>query len=584
MTKLYIPLNIQRFAVSSSISCTQIGEPDIPNNKTTQRITFTVTRTGGTTYWSDAKTVTFTVDGGTYTTTMRFPSGSVGATASCYVDVTVAHNSDGTKSISYSASIKTGTSAGTVTASGSSTLATIPRYANITSFNVWGYSETEIQFGWGADANCDYLQTSVNGGAWTDNSTGIVGGLSAGTQYSLKIRVRRADSGLWTESSTLNTITYDYPYANSMPNFTIGQPLTIGLYNPLSRNTSVYLILDNGTEVGYDQVDGNSIGIFTIYTDDFYKSIPNKPSGTYQVKVVYGSSTITKIGGTYTIDYGVSKPTFNHFTYKDINERTLALTGNDENVIVNGFSTVEVSVVGNEGNGYLGSSIKNYTVNGNSFTTTYPIQNFSGTSIKVFAIDTRDNTSDPVELPITNLLDYESIIKTTPVANRSDDGIGSQITFEFGGKFWNKKFGDADNAVTNTLSAKYKYKQLGASEYNEEIAIDINDINISENGTFSFNKILAGDGDDNGFDIQKSYSVVITVSDELSVAEYTYIISEGSPAIDLVGNRIALGGYYDETLLSKVQANGGMITLDGTVLFYDDEKYTQNSDGSFVEK
>jgi hypothetical protein len=118
-----LKLNIQLFGASASISCTQVGSPDIANNTTTERITFTVTRTSGTTFWEMQKTVNFTVDGNSYTSSLSLPSNKT--SNSCYVDVVIPHNADGTKTLSYSGSIVTGTSAGTLTASGTKVLTAI---------------------------------------------------------------------------------------------------------------------------------------------------------------------------------------------------------------------------------------------------------------------------------------------------------------------------------------------------------------------------------------------------------------------------------------------------------------------------
>lgn len=167
-------LNIQLFAATASISCSQVGQ-NIANNKSTQRITFTVKRTSGTTWWGTAKTVTFTVNGGTYTTTMAFPSGSVGATTSCYVDVSIPHNADGTKSISYSASIVTGTSAGTLTASGSSTLPTIPRTSSFSATNATIGGSSSISISRASSSfthNVLYSFGSLSGTALSGTGTG----------------------------------------------------------------------------------------------------------------------------------------------------------------------------------------------------------------------------------------------------------------------------------------------------------------------------------------------------------------------------------------------------------------------------
>ena len=136
-----LKLNIQLFAATATITNARQGNYSIENNNEVQRLTFTVKRTSGSTYWSDKKTLTFrltyTNDDGTtttltQTTQFNFPSGSVGATKSTYVDFTVPHKTDGTQNITYEASIATGTSVGTLHPTGSATLETIPRASSIT--------------------------------------------------------------------------------------------------------------------------------------------------------------------------------------------------------------------------------------------------------------------------------------------------------------------------------------------------------------------------------------------------------------------------------------------------------------------
>lgn len=136
-----LELNIQLFAATATITNARNGDYSIENNNEVQRLTFTVKRTSGTTYWQDKKTLTFrltyTNDDSTTTTLTQsvqfnFPSGSVGATKSTYVDFTVPHKTDGTQNITYEASIATGTSVGTLHPTGSATLETIPRASSIT--------------------------------------------------------------------------------------------------------------------------------------------------------------------------------------------------------------------------------------------------------------------------------------------------------------------------------------------------------------------------------------------------------------------------------------------------------------------
>ena len=128
-----LELNIQLFAATASITNAR-QSVDVDNNSEVQRITFTVKRTSGTTYWQDNKTLTFKLkyynDDNSQTTltqTKQFNFPSSVSTKSAYVDFTVPHKDDGTQTINYEASITTGTSVGTLHPTGSAVLETIPR-------------------------------------------------------------------------------------------------------------------------------------------------------------------------------------------------------------------------------------------------------------------------------------------------------------------------------------------------------------------------------------------------------------------------------------------------------------------------
>ena len=129
----------------------------------------------------------------------------------------IAHNSDGTKTINISASItdnaKQSYTSGSASASSTMALTNIPRYANITSFSVAKRNETSFKVNYSVDAACDWAWYSTNNGASWNNlpSDGIITGLSPNTTYNCKLRVRRTDSQLTTESGTVAQTTYKQP-------------------------------------------------------------------------------------------------------------------------------------------------------------------------------------------------------------------------------------------------------------------------------------------------------------------------------------------------------------------------------------
>ena len=131
------------------------------------------------------------------------------------------HNSDGKRTISCSASISN-TSAyylpGNINVSGNLKLTDIPRYANV-SISEREKSVNTISINWNSDAARDHTQYSLNNGNWINANDTVSNGNKSGffvirnldpkTTYSVKVRVKRTDSQLWSESNTLNIATND---------------------------------------------------------------------------------------------------------------------------------------------------------------------------------------------------------------------------------------------------------------------------------------------------------------------------------------------------------------------------------------
>lgn len=96
-------------------------------------------------------------------------------------------------------------------------LPTIPRYANITTFYLDNVTDASLRINWGADANCDYVSwwsNAYDGGIHHDipvSGSGLfqisLNNLVSDRDYDVRVAVRRADSGLWTESGTATTRT-----------------------------------------------------------------------------------------------------------------------------------------------------------------------------------------------------------------------------------------------------------------------------------------------------------------------------------------------------------------------------------------
>lgn len=206
-------------------------------------------------------------------------------------------------------------------------------------------TETTITMRWTANVICDILWWSVdNGETWTElnitdgkGGSYTIGGLDPNANYSVKTRVRRKGTSSTATSTSLSVITFDYPHAEEMPNFTIGERVTIGIYNPMNRSVTVSVIGANNSEVWSEETTGQSVsGLNEDLTQEMlYMSIPNAKQGSYKVKVTSGSNITTKDGGIYSVNENLCRPVIASVSYQDTDSDTVAITGNDQDIVRN---------------------------------------------------------------------------------------------------------------------------------------------------------------------------------------------------------------------------------------------------------
>lgn len=129
--------------------------------------------------------------------------------------VNIGHNNDGTQSAYIGGSFNSGfSSVGSFSVGQNWALDTIPRYPGITSFTRTNISDVGFTTNVSVDSTCDWLQYSLDGGAWTSVGSGTftsrsfnLDNLTSGVNHTIRVRVRRQSSGLWTESSTATVAT-----------------------------------------------------------------------------------------------------------------------------------------------------------------------------------------------------------------------------------------------------------------------------------------------------------------------------------------------------------------------------------------
>ena len=289
----------------------------------------------------------------------------------------------------------------------------IPRYATANQ-SLAGKTETSISINWSSDSVIDYIWYSTNNGSsWTgkdvaDGTSGnyTISGLAANTTYNIKTRVRRKDSQLTTDSSTLAVTTYAYPYANSMPSFTIGEIITLGIYNPLNRNVTVELIGNDNSTITSTTTTGIQVQFTGLPVNDkLYQSIPNSKTGTYKVRVTYSGHAELRTGGTYLVNVNECFPTTGTFTYQDTNSTTTNITGNNQLIIQN-KSTLQITVTGAEAK--KSATLVKASVNINGVITN---QNFAAGSNTVTINIGTINVANNISIPIT-ITDSRNITST----------------------------------------------------------------------------------------------------------------------------------------------------------------------------
>ena len=474
---------------------------------------------------------------------------------------TVPHNADGTKTISYSFTVTDGAgqsyTSGNASASGTMDLTKIPRYATVTQSFV-SKTETSVNITWASDSTIDYIWVSINDGStWkgydvTDGKSGTyaLSSLSANTTYKIKTRVRRKDSQLTTDSSALSVTTYNYPYCTKAPDFTIGNAVKIEFYNPLSRNITWQIDGADGSLIARNTTTGTS---YTGISGDgsvanLYASIPNAKSGTYTVKVTYGSVINTKTGGKFSIK-GTETPTINSFTYIDNNSTTVALTGNNQHIVQNYSSLVAQvgSATANKGAG----GIAKYVVECNGKT----VQNTSAGNLSVGAVNSNRNVDLKLTVTDTRGLSASKTITVTMLAHSTPTAT---VTLERLNNYEDETYLTVDGSVAsvnskNTMAIKYRYKQSGGS-YGSYV-----NINDRQKYTLSLDK-------------NKAFIFNIVVTDALgSTFNKEFVLEKGvfPLFIDTVLNSVGINGFPTSEL--NLFVNGSIVAESGNgwVRYYD---------------
>ncbi len=133
-------------------------------------------------------------------------------TLQTFNNITVPHNSDGTKSVWIRGIFNSGPWGWDVAADGTADLPRIPRqFTQTPKVEFQSNTTTSGTFKWTTSENASQVNYILDGGSETqcfsgDAKTGTfsINNLNSNTSHTLKIKAKRKDSGLWSDGNTIN--------------------------------------------------------------------------------------------------------------------------------------------------------------------------------------------------------------------------------------------------------------------------------------------------------------------------------------------------------------------------------------------
>lgn len=463
--------------------------------------------------------------------------------------------------------------------SGTYQLDVAPAYTSITGFSVRALSETSVRFNWSASNTVDYVWYSTNNGSsWTgkdvaDGTSGSfdVGGLSANTGYNFKIRVRRKDSKLTTDSGAYYAATYSYPYLTSVPEFTVGNSLNIGIYNPLGRSCTISFIGDNGVEHNGGTITGTSISPFNNdgWKNILYSTLPSKTQGTYKARLVCATGNVNQVSSAvkYYLDTSDSgfKPAFtNNEIINVVNTANTAIAGSNK-FIKNHNSlsgvikpmTAQRSASGSYYN-VSASGLSTVKKDYSSSNINFVLGNMNTNTFNVTAVDSRGFTT--TRSKTIDLVDYNNPGVTTSKITRQN-GIGTKAVLAFTGVYTNWS-----GLLKTNLIQSIRYK-IGASGTWKSLPSHAT--LTSSNGVWTLNVVL-----DDTFATTSQYDLYLEIKDLLEtvvVGAYTISTADAFVWKDLANKRVGINKKPTEALdvHGNIKGDGNIegINIKGNALY-----------------
>lgn len=500
--------------------------------------------------------------------------------ASGYTDIT--HNSDGSKSVSFSASYKAESTAnylpGNMSLSGNYALTTIPRATTISSVTSEVYvngsnsiaieldkKSTNFTQNVTIKANDTYQTTITNSDvnvsyvipvSWINaiGSNTFISGTVSVTTYNGSTQIGDTQTSTFTlKKAAPSTITCTDSIECNGSNI-----LRVGI----TRQNTAFLHTVNFVFGSYSQ-SFSSIEYLKEYAPPmtWLNAIPNATSGkgTVTVTTYYGSISL----GSNSKDFELIVPTsvvpsISSFTSSVVNPSQMSSWG----VYVQGYSQAKLTI---GASGSYGSTISEWYFDGvsqTSNTKTTEAINQSGTvTFKAKVKDSRGRTSSEKTVSISvNEYSTPVLIKNLLKRCLSDETIDDEGTYVLA----NFTFLYSSCAGKNSISTKIYSREITAESW-------------TDNGTLTsgVNKKISS------FDISKPYAIKVVSTDGVgNEATYVDVIETSNAIIDILkgGNGMGLGMMASKA--DTLQIGFPYIEVDNGIFYIN---YTDKTTGKTVK-
>ena len=466
-------------------------------------------------------------------------------------------------------------------------------FTNTPNLRCISTTETSATFEWSTSETCNWVRYHLDGSSgWVDVFSGnatsgqfTINGLNANSAHSVYAECRRADSGLWSNSNTPTFTTNDYPYCTSSPDFTIGNAVTLNLYNPLGRSVNVDILSSSDVVLASGTTNTSSISGFNngSQISNYYASIPNAQSGTYKVRVTYGSSVKTRANNNKYSIKGTEKPVVSGITSQYTANLT-ELTNNNQSVI-NGVSTLTFRIT-NGATPQNSSSITKYNIKwGNvsgditNINNSVNLTGGTGNTITITAYDSRGLNNSTTKT-ISELINY--VNPTASASTRRNNGIEKNTYMTISGKLFYDKFGT--DGIANRVKEIRYWTNTSQSWSGNGYVLPLTNIQYKNpSGNLQDyileNVAIHANGSSGGFNVGQRYYIKVRVTDadgRISYVETITSVTDGKIAEDFYqddnGNyHQGINGLANANYASDIHGNLNVddaIYLNGTKLLW----------------